>query len=298
VEAVTVTAHAPSYRSTIDARSYSLGGDLKTGTGSLADVLRDVPSVEVDIEGNVSLRGDSDVTILVDGKPSALFSGPGRAQAIQGMSADQFERVEVMTNPSARQTAEGSGGIINLISKHPPKGGGARSLNGTLKAEIGSGDRFDLGANGSYTSGKLSLTGGADFRRGGFSRTIDTHYGIPDPVTGALDPAEQTQRQGEHDDDLTLNGTVGYDLDPLDHIDASLTLESYREVLNQTAAYQTGATSGPLALDYLSPGFSHEFFASTVGPTYTPSKIDHPVMLAGVRGWLGGGGERPRMFGR
>ncbi len=272
VQAVTVTAHAPIHRSTIDARSYSLGGDLKTGAGSLADVLRDVPSVAVDIEGNVSLRGDSDVTILVDGKPSALFSGPGRAQALQGMSADQFERVEVMTNPGAGQTAEGSGGVINLISKHPPKAGAAPSANGVLKAQIGSGDRFELGANGAYSSGRLTLNGGADFRRTGFSRTIDTHYGIPDPVTGALDPAEQIQRQKERDDDLTLNGAVGYDLDPRDHIDASVTSEIEREIQNQTAAYQTGAASGPLALDDLAPGFFHGFFASTsesLGITHT-----------------------------
>jgi outer membrane receptor protein involved in Fe transport len=263
LQAVVVTAHAPVYRATIDARSYSLGADLKSGSGSVADILRDVPSVAVDMEGNVSLRGDSDVTILVDGKPSALFSGPGRAQAIQGMSAGQYERVEVMTNPSAGQTAEGSGGIINLISKHPPKGGAAPSASGTLKAEVGSGGRFDLGANGAYTSGKLSLSGGADFRRGGFSRTIGTRYGIPDPVTGALDPAEQIQDQQQRDDDLTINAALGYDLDPLDHLDASATLETYREVLNQTSTYRTAATSGPLALDYLAPGFDHEYYAST-----------------------------------
>jgi outer membrane receptor protein involved in Fe transport len=262
-QTVTVTAHAPRYRSSIDARSYSLGADLKTSTGSLADVLRDVPSVGVDIEGNVSLRGDSDVTILVDGKPSALFSAPGRAQAIQGMSADQFERVEVMTNPSAGQTAEGGGGVINLISKHPPKGGAAPSASGTLKAEIGSGDRYDLGANGAYTAGGLSLTGGADFRRGGFSRSITTRYGVPDPATGGLDSAEQTQLQKDHDNDLTLNGALGYDLDAVDHLDASVSVESYRETQDQNAAYLTDAVSGPLALNYRSPGFFHGFFAST-----------------------------------
>jgi outer membrane receptor protein involved in Fe transport len=261
--AVTVTGHAATYRSTIDAKSYTLGADLKSGAGSLADVLRDVPSVSVDIEGNVSLRGDSDVTILVDGKPSAMFSGPGRAQALQGVSADQFERVEVMTNPSAGQTAEGSGGIINLISKRPPKGGAAPSASGTLKAEVGSGDRFDLGANGSYTAGKLSLTGGAEFRRGAFKRSVGTRYGIPDPVTGALDPAEQVQDQRQHDDNLTVNGALGYDLDPLDHLDASVTLETDREVLHQFAAYRTAATSGPSALAYLAPGFDHNFYATT-----------------------------------
>ena len=179
MQAVTVTAKASAYRSTVDAKSYSLGADLKTGTGSLADVLRDVPSVGVDMEGNVSLRGNSDVTILVDGKPSALFSGPGRAQAIQGMSADQFERVEVMTSPSASQTASGSGGVINLISKHPPKAGAAPSASGTLKAELGTGNRYDVGVNGAYASGRLSLSGGVDFRQEGASAPSERATGSP-----------------------------------------------------------------------------------------------------------------------
>ena len=225
-------------------------------------MLRDVPSVQVDTEGNVSLRGDSDVTILVDGKPSALFSGPGRAQAIQAMSADQFERVEVMTNPSASQTAEGSGGVINLISKRS-RARATPTLSGTLKAEVGSGDRYDLGGSGAYTAGALSLNGGVDYRRGAYTRSIDTHYGIPDSLTGELSPADQTQDQKQHDGDLTLNASVGYDIDATDHLEAAVTEETYRESRAQAALYRTDAMSGPLALDYSSPGLHDDFLAST-----------------------------------
>jgi outer membrane receptor protein involved in Fe transport len=262
VQTVTVTAHASGYRSTIDAKSYNLSNDLKNSTGSLADVLRDVPSVEVDIEGTVSLRGDSDVTILVDGKPSALFSGPGRAQAIQNISADQYERIEVMTNPSAAQTAEGSAGIINLISKHP-KAGTASSVTGTLKAQVGSGDRYDLGATGAYVANGLSLNGALDVGRNGFSRTIGTTYGIPDPATGVLAPAYQSQNQHDYDNDINLHGSLAYDLDPVDHFDAGFGWENDREVLNQTLNYQTAAAAGPLALDYAAPGLFHGAYAST-----------------------------------
>ena len=136
---ITVVAAAPVYHSTIDRRSYSIANDLQQSTGSLADVLRDVPSVQVDMDGNVSMRGDPSVTILVDGKPSALFSGPGRAQALQSISPNQYERVEVMTNPPAGVTAEGTGGVINLISKAPPKGGAAPTASGTAKATVGAG---------------------------------------------------------------------------------------------------------------------------------------------------------------
>ena len=80
---VVVNARASDVRTSIDATSYSLANDLQAVTGSVADALRNVPSVDVDPEGNVSLRGDSNVTILVDGRPSGILTGPGRGQALR-----------------------------------------------------------------------------------------------------------------------------------------------------------------------------------------------------------------------
>src|SRR4051794_17825489 len=118
VETLTVTgASPPDAESSIDRRSYTLGKDLQATTGSIADALRNLPSVDVDVQGNLSLRGDPNVTILVDGKPSPMFDGKGRADALQQLPADQIERVEVITNPSAALNPEGSGGVINLITK-------------------------------------------------------------------------------------------------------------------------------------------------------------------------------------
>ena len=101
VEGIVVSGQANEIRSSIDSTSYSLAKDLQATTGTLADALRNVPSVDVDPQGNVSLRGDSNVTILVDGRPSGMLSGDGRAQAILSLPADQYSRIEVMTNPSA-----------------------------------------------------------------------------------------------------------------------------------------------------------------------------------------------------
>jgi len=98
------------YDSTIDRRSYDIGGNVQAATGSIGDVLRDIPSVDVDLQGNVSLRGDPNVTILVDGKPTSLFNGPGGGQTLLQVPASQYERVEVMTNPSAAYAANGSAG--------------------------------------------------------------------------------------------------------------------------------------------------------------------------------------------
>jgi outer membrane receptor protein involved in Fe transport len=254
VSTVTVVAAKPGYTSTIDGRSYSIVKDLQKSFGTLAGVLSHIPSIQIDPEGNISLRGDPNVTILVDGKPSPLFSGPGAAQALQSMSPDQFDRVEVITNPSAGQTAEGSGGIINLISKPKPKGQTDPTATGSVKANVGTGGRYELGANGAYSAQGLSLSGGANYSQSGFNRSIETRYQVPDPTTGALVPADGVQLQNVREDTLTLYGSAGYDIDPRDRLDVGLNLLSARYLQSQNDSYQSSALSGPLALDYDAPG--------------------------------------------
>jgi outer membrane receptor protein involved in Fe transport len=87
VEGVTVTSDSTAMRTSIDRRSYSVANDLSAKTGSISDALRNIPSVEVDVQGNVSLRGDPNVTIMIDGKPSSMFNGEGKADALQQLPA-------------------------------------------------------------------------------------------------------------------------------------------------------------------------------------------------------------------
>lgn len=160
VEGVTVTATPQEYRSSIDRKTYSVANDLQAQTGSIADALRNVPSVEVDVQGNVSLRGDQSVTILIDGRPSGMLKGDGRGDALLTMPADQIDRVEVMTNPSAAFTPEGSGGIINLITKKNRKPG----TSGNVRANIGTDGAYSGGVSGAYNSEKLTVSGDASIR--------------------------------------------------------------------------------------------------------------------------------------
>jgi outer membrane cobalamin receptor len=155
VEGVTVTGAAPEVQTSIDKQSYTLGKDLQATTGSIADALRNVPSVEVDLQGNLSMRGDGNVTILVDGKPSPAFEGKGRADALQQLPADQIERVEVITNPSAAQNPEGTGGVINLITKQS-RGTG---VTGSAYATAASAGLKRAGLNLGYNSKTLAITG-------------------------------------------------------------------------------------------------------------------------------------------
>ncbi len=177
VDEVVVVAQPAEIRSSIDSMSYSLANDLQATTGTLADALRNVPSVDVDPSGNVSLRGDSNVTILVDGRPSAILSGPNRGDVILQLPADRYSRIEVMTNPSAAYSPEGSGGVINLITKPVPRPApgqaavpGAPGSPGTvtrtasLRANVGDNGRYNVGAGGTWQRDKLTLTGDANYR--------------------------------------------------------------------------------------------------------------------------------------
>ena len=132
LEEVQVRAERSQLELKLDRRVFNVGKDLTNAGNSAADILDNVPSVTVDPEGNVSLRGSTGVRILVNGKPSGLLSG-GDSQALLRMQGDIIESVEVITNPSARYEAEGEAGIINIILKKNQEKG----INGSFGARLG-----------------------------------------------------------------------------------------------------------------------------------------------------------------
>jgi len=122
---VVVRAEVSSSQFKLDKRIFNVGKDLSTAGASALEVLNNVPSVNVDIEGAVSLRGSAGVQVLINGKPSILTDDGG---ALGSITADMIDRVEVITNPSAKYDAEGTSGIINIVIKKDERKG----LNGAL----------------------------------------------------------------------------------------------------------------------------------------------------------------------
>ena len=131
LEAVEVVGERTTVELRLDKKVYNVGSDLTVKGGSVTDVLDNVPSVSVDVEGNISLRGNESVRILINGKPSAL-SGLS-PEALQQLPAEAIEKVEVITNPSARYDAEGTAGILNIILKQSKTAG----LNGSVSLNVG-----------------------------------------------------------------------------------------------------------------------------------------------------------------
>ena len=114
LDAVDIIAEKTTVEIKLDKKIYNVGRDLTVRGGSVSDVLDNVPSVSVDIEGNVALRGNGNVRILINGKPSGLV-GLNSTDALRQLPADAIEKVEIITSPSARYDAEGTAGILNII---------------------------------------------------------------------------------------------------------------------------------------------------------------------------------------
>lgn len=152
LDEVLVTSEKSSMELALDKKIFNVGKDLANAGGTASDILSNIPSVSVDGEGNVKLRGSDNVRILIDGKPSGLVSFKGGA-GLQQLQGSLVDKVEVITNPSARYEAEGMSGIINIVLKKDRRQG----FNGSFDLIAGNPDNFGAGANVNYRKDKINF---------------------------------------------------------------------------------------------------------------------------------------------
>lgn len=173
IEAVEIRAEKSTVEIKLDKKVYNVGKDMITKGGTLGDVLNNVPSVTVDAEGTVALRGNESVTVLIDGKPSGLV-GLNISDALKIYNADAVDKIEIITNPSARYDAEGGGGIINIILKK----GKTNGTNGSFVLSGGYPETY--GATGSINHknelANFFANGGYNYRTNKGVTKIDSKY--------------------------------------------------------------------------------------------------------------------------
>ncbi|AUC81293.1 outer membrane beta-barrel family protein [Lacinutrix sp. Bg11-31] len=173
LEEVELIAEKTTVEIKLDKKIYNVGKDLTVRGGTVSDVLDNVPSVSVDVEGNVALRGNDNVRILINGKPSGLV-GLNSTDALRQLPAESIEKVEVITSPSARYDAEGTGGIINIILRRSKLQG----LNGAITANAGYNPSAGINGNINYRTGNVNIfnTTGYSYREAPGNSSSSTLY--------------------------------------------------------------------------------------------------------------------------
>ncbi len=173
LDEVVVRAETTEVQINLDKKVYNIGKDLTTSGATISDVLDNVPSVSVDVEGEISLRGNENVRILINGKPSAL-AGFDSNDALRQLPSEAIERVEVITSPSARYDAEGTAGIINIVLRQENTLG----VNGSVR--VNGGDPLNAGFSGNINlrTRKFNIFNntGFNYRESEGSSTSNNHY--------------------------------------------------------------------------------------------------------------------------
>ena len=202
---VVVTGERPAVETRVDRKIYNLSRELQATAGSAADVLRNLPSVSVDLDGNPSLRGDSDVQILIDGRLAPQFNDANRGDALQQLGADSIDRIEIITNPPANFKRDGSAGIINIITKRPA---GARTA--AAQASVGSRGRYNVSTSQGAQWGNLGVHGKASLRHDLRNRDVESRRVVRDSALETVLSDRQFEAASE-DDRLSKTVTLGAD---------------------------------------------------------------------------------------
>lgn len=186
----------------LDRRVYNVSKDPNNVGSNAQEILETVPSVTVDVDGTVSLRGSSNVRILIDGKPSGL-TGISTQDALRQLPGNLIDKIEVVTNASARYDAEGEAGILNIVLKKDKRAG----LNGSFDVNVGYPHNYGGSANINYRTGKVNFFGsvGAQYRKGPGQGSSYQKFMLED-TTFAYERTREQERGG-----LSANGRFGLD---------------------------------------------------------------------------------------
>jgi outer membrane receptor protein involved in Fe transport len=246
MSSVTVSAERPTNR--IDRQVYDVKQDAASSSSSAAEALQNVPSVTVDPDGSVALRGNRNVQILVDGKPSAMLQGENRGPALQSIPSDDIESVEVINNPGAQFGNEGGGGpILNLVMRRERRAGGF----GVVNANAGPDGRYNSSANGSYNEGRHGVQGGMFLRRDGLDSAGETRRERIHPVTGAITRSTVDSSGKGMNNSAGMFGAYRYNLGDKDTLNANINLAYRTNDGSDLLRYRTLDEADVVVDDYL-----------------------------------------------
>ena len=285
MESYQVKASQQTQLNSIDRKVYVVGRDIQGATGAASDLLQNIPSIQVDIDGNVSLRGSDNVLILINGRTSSLM-GKNRADILAQLPADQIEKIEVVTNPSAKYKPDGTAGIINIALKHQHASG----VSGSTSVNVGNEHRANASISANYHPDRWNIFGSYNIRQDDRPRFGSDVRTIVDPVTGAVTHAEKHSVENSRPLSHLVRG--GFDFAPNEHnqfgFSASVNERSFFRV--STDHNVVSNASGAVTTDYdrlrADPEYQHNLeFAGTFQHTFDDEGHDLNMELKSSREW-------------
>lgn len=213
---VTVVANRASNQ--VDRQVYDVKDNPATSNSTAADALNSVPSVVVTPDGQVTLRGNSNVQILIDGKPSAMLQGENRGTALNALPAGDIASIEVINTPGAQ--FGGGGPVLNLVMQKNRRAGGFAAVT----INTGTNGRRNANLNGNYTSGRLSVQGSLYARRDRPDSTFEASRTRIDPLTGIARRSHQASRSTNPNESASLNAGINYNVTDKDKVNANVHL--------------------------------------------------------------------------
>ncbi|WP_259071423.1 TonB-dependent receptor domain-containing protein [Mucilaginibacter sp. X4EP1] len=248
---VTVTGQKALVENHIDKLVYNVEKDLTAAGGNASDVLQKVPLVAVDINGNVSVRGDGNVRVLINGKPSGATAA-SLSDLLKAIPADQIKSIEVITNPSAKYDAEGTAGIINIVTKQTNMTGLSGSVSGGFGTRQNNGN-----ANINYTKNRLTLSAnfGGNFTWPQTSITQFNQDFHPDSASHTTQSSYGTSRVKRYS--FLGSFTVGYDFNKYNNITSTFRVTD--------GTFNTNATSMNVKEDFFEQADNYTYTSNTLG---------------------------------
>jgi len=230
INEVTIEGQQAAFRSNIDKKIFDVDKNITNAGQSMLEVLKNVPSVSVDIDGNVSLRGSENVTILIDGKPSSL-TGSSRKAILEQIPASSIQSIEIITNPSAKYDPDGMAGILNVILKKKTMNG----LNGIVSVSAGSGNKYNGSTTLNYRNRKINVFGNYTYKNNQRKNSGETYReNLFTDTTFYFNQTNQSQKN-----DIGNTGKIGldYTIDDLSYIGLSSTFNTSKNTNNDSILF-------------------------------------------------------------
>jgi hypothetical protein len=229
----------------IDRKVINVSQQLTSASGNAVDILENLPSITVDLDGNVALRGSTGFMVLIDGRPTVMES----SEALQQIPANTIENIEIITNPSAKYNPDGTAGIINIITKKNK----LKGLSGTANLNLGNYNRYGGGFLVNYTKNKWSLFLAADR-----NYSEDPEYEYSERITTKDGSTYFTRSEGDELDKRdfwVVRGGLGYNLTEKDFFNVEFNVGRYSHSSNSALNYEEGIEPAGTLEEYVSYQF-------------------------------------------